>query len=420
MKLRAGSLTYAMVFILIVSLICFSFYSLFFYSNQSVDAYIDLYKTQLNARSGINLLLSRQNVIKSGEKKTIDLYDNKTDSVELEKNYWGALEIVSSTALDKEYRYTLTALVGNQSLSDTSFALYLADQSNALVVAGKTELTGDCYLPQGTIKTGYINGQPFNGIKPVNGTIKKSPSATLAYNEDLYKYLQQQFETDSLSKDSIISLSKQQLPDTVKNPFSSTTITLYSAGVIVLNRTTLSGRIKVFSGKKIIVKADVNLQDVVLFAPIIEFENEWKGCVQAFAHDTLMIGKKCEFSYPSVLGIIRTKNSADNPLLKIMEEVKINGDVFALDEKKDFTKHISIQTDEKTFIKGRIYSSDIVDFKGTLYGSIACTRIIYANSSAVYENHLFNVEVNSNKLPAWYVGSAVIKQKSKNGIIKWL
>ncbi len=420
MKLRAGSLVYATVFILIVSALCFAFYSLFFYSNQSVSAYLDLHQTQLNARSGINFLLSRQQLIKPGEKKIISLYGNGKDSVELEKNFWGALELVSASAIDKEYRYTLTALVGNQSLSDTSFALFLADQNNPLVVAGKTEITGDCYLPQGTVKTGYINGQPFSGYKPVNGTIKKSPPGTLACNEDLYKHIQSVFETARLENDSILDLSKSVLPDTLKNPFNGRTLTVYSAGIILLDHLVIEGRIRIISEKKIIVKERATLKDVLLYSPNIDFEKTWKGSVQAFASDTLLVGENCVLEYPSVLGIARCKKTGGNPLLSMGKDTKMQGDIFAFDDRKDITQHSMVRIDEKCELTGRIYSADMIDFKGLLHGSITCNRIIYANSSAVYENHLFNAVINNGMLPAWYVGSALIKQKSKNGIIKWL
>ena len=86
LKLKGGSLTYAVVFSLIVSAFCMTLVLLFYYSSQSVDEYTDVFKAQLNAKSGINLLLYNQQLIASPEKKTIDLYGNGNDSVELERN----------------------------------------------------------------------------------------------------------------------------------------------------------------------------------------------------------------------------------------------------------------------------------------------------------------------------------------------
>ncbi len=417
---RAGSLVYATVFILIVSVLCFAFYSLFFYSYESTASFIQLHKTRMNARSGINFLMSQQQMLKEGEIKTISLFNGTDDSVRLEKKYWGALQMLTATAIEGEYTFSLSALVGNQVISDTSFALFLADQNNALVVAGNTEITGNCYLPQGTVKTGYINGQPFTGQKAVYGTLKKSPSSSIEFNKELYNYLQHQFTPASSASDTVIPLQQVNLPDTLKNTFSNRTMVLYSPGVIILDKLCLIGRIKVVSGKKIIVKESASLTDVVLYAPVVKIEKKVKGQLQAFATDTLSTAEGCELYYPSMLGILRTSSSGGHPVLAIGAENKITGDLFALDEKKEYNQHISVRIDEKVIITGRVYSSDIVDFKGKLTGSLACSRIIYANSSAVYENHLFNAKINADKLPAWYVGSSVMLQKSKNGIIKWL
>lgn len=422
LKLKGGSITYAVIFSLLVSVISMSLLMLFYYSSQSVEGYLDVDKAQRNARSGIQLLLSNQQLLKPSEKLRIDLFKNGNDSVELERQYWGAYELISATSVQQDYRFGLSALTGATAVSDSgAMAVYLADLNNPLKIAGKTEIKGTCYLPEGIIKPGNINGESFNGEKMVAGAIKKSSSQGLSADADFVEYMVKQFSLDTMSvSDSVWNMDKVPMKDTLLNSFTNPTIILYSKGEILLANVYLEGRIKVFSEKKITVKSSAQLKDIICYAPQVEFEEGFAGNLQTFANDSLVVGKKCKFLYPSILGTVRTVASKGNSYIKLKEECTFKGDIFAIQETADLAKHLTVSLDEHTQVLGRVFSADLLEPKGEISGSVIAYKVIYSNSSAVYENHLYNAVIDATTLPAAYVGSALIRSKKRKGVVKWL
>ena len=423
LKLKGGSLTYAVVFSLIVSAFCMTLVLLFYYSSQSVDEYTDVFKAQLNAKSGINLLLSNQQLIASPEKKTIDLYGNGNDSVELERNYWGAFDLVTATSVQQNYRFSLSALTGVKSVSDSgAMAIYLTDLNNPLKIAGETIIKGNCYLPEGTIKAGNMNGESFIGDKMVDGIIRKSSSQGMDFNKDFMIYLIKQFTLDTMnvSSDSVINIDQFPLKDSVVNSFTNRPITLYSKGEIILSNIYVSGKIKILSEIGVIIKSSSQIKDVIIFAPDIEIQDGFTGALQAFATDSITVGEKCNLLYPSVLGAVRTVASKANSSVRIDENSNFAGEIFGIQETADLAKHVFISVSENTKVIGRVYSCDLLETKGKVYGSIICNKMLYANSSSVYENHLYRAVIDVTKLPDAFVGTSVLKSQTRKGIVKWL
>ncbi|HKC66693.1 MAG TPA: hypothetical protein VKG26_00545 [Bacteroidia bacterium] len=422
-KLKGGSLTYAVVFSLIVSVFCMTLVLLFYYSSQSVNEYTDVFRAQINAKSGINLLLSNQQIIDSPEKKTIDLYGNGTDSVELERNYWGAFDLITATSIQQDYRFGLSALTGLKSISDSGMiAIYLSDLNNPLKIAGETIIKGNCYLPAGTIKAGNMNGESFIGDKLVDGVIKKSSSQGMDFNKDFMAYLIKQFTLDTMKlySDSVINIDQFPLKDSLVNNFTNRPVTIYSKGEIILSNIYLYGKIKILSEIGVIIKSSSQIKDAIVFAPDVEIENGFTGNLQAFATDSISIGEKCNLKYPSVLGVVRTVSSKTNSSIKIQEDSNFAGEIFGIQETTDLAKHVFISLSENTKVIGRVYSCDLLETKGKVYGSIICNKILYTNSSSVYENHLYNAVIDITKLPASFVGTSVLKFNSQKGIVKWL
>ena len=420
-KLKGGSLTYAVVFSLLVSIFCMTLVMLFYYSSQSIDEYTDVYKAQLNARSGITLLLSDQQLVSPTEKKTIDLYGNGNDSIELERSYWGAFDLVIATSIEKEYRFSLSALTGVKSVSDSgAMAIYLNDLNNPLKIAGKTIIKGDCYLPEAIVKAGNMNGEPFIGDKLVDGVIRKSSSQGIDINRDFMDYLIKQFSLDTMEIDSVIDIDQFPLKDSLINDFTKPPLIIYSRGEIILSNVYISGKVKILSKTGVTIKSSAQLKDVLIFAPDIEIEDAFAGVLQVFATDSITVGGKCKFAYPSVLGAIRTVESKANSSITIHEGTDFAGEIFGIQETADLAKHVLISLREDTRVTGRVYSCDLLESKGTVYGSILCNKILYSNTSSVYENHLYNAVIDVTKLPDAFVGTALLKLKTHKGIVKWL
>ena len=418
--LKGGALVYAIVLSLIVAIISSSLIVFSYIHSYTSASYMLIEKARLNSQSGFTLLLSGNEYLLS-KKQIIDLYDTQNDSVELVHQFWGAYEIISSTGFAKDTRINKTAIVGNNANNDTSLALYLANRNTPLAVCGKTSITGDCYLPEGNIKRTYIEGQNFIGNNIVTGKIHTAEKTVPELDKNLALSISNNFPYKNKAEDSLVSVNNTNFPDSANNSFANKTLYLYAKEKIRLSDKLYEGNICIFSEKRIVVSASCSLNDVILIAPIIEIEKDFEGSLQAFASDTLLIGKKVLLHYPSVLGMVNTKSIENkNMYLFIDEEASITGSVFLYDSHPNNQKQLKIIVGNKSQITGELYSNGIIDLKGNVYGSVVCTKFVLKTPSSVYDNQLLNVTINRTKLPKHFVGLLNTANHQQKKVIKWL
>ncbi|MBI2269783.1 MAG: hypothetical protein HYU69_05425 [Bacteroidetes bacterium] len=301
-------------------------------------------------------------------------------------------------------------------------SLYLSDLDRPLAVCGKTDIKGTAYIPGSGIKGAYIEGKSFLGKKYVDGIIKNSSKTIPGFNEKLTKSLAELLNKNIAEGDSIFNLANNELPDSLKNPFTEKTIYITSVSTIEIKDQRFAGNICFISGSGIKIGRNAELKDVLLAAPGIEIEEDFEGTLQAFASDSIVINKNVKLNYPSALGVVRTNTSKANVFITIKEDTKISGSVFAFQdpESSNVTNQVHIAIEKGTIIRGTVYSSVSADLKGTIYGSLTCAKIILNTPSSVYENHLLDATIDPTKLSNYYAGMISNSQKGGKKIAKWL
>jgi hypothetical protein len=166
------------------------------------------------------------------------------------------------------------------------------------------------------------------------------------------------------------------------------------------------------------------LDNVLIFAKAIIVQEGFRGTCQLFASDSIAVGRNCHFSYPSCLGIIRSKTTKFSAQARISvgEGTTITGTIFTWEKTPNQLKPL-IQLNKRDTINGQVYSQDAVAFKDgcIIHGSVFSTRFLYQNSFTLYENYLINLQLNSNKLSPYYLSSSMLPVASKKeGILQWL
>lgn len=402
---------------LLSSLILYSFYT-------KIEEDFSLKKIQMvnNANSAIQLLLSNYESFPFDQSSDIDLYGNKNDSVEITKKLFGLFEIGIARAHFRNLEYKKVAMVASDfSPLILKAALYLSDISKPLSVCGVTKLIGDCYLPTSGVKRAYIEGQSFVGSEMVNGKILKSENTLPKLNDSamsrIANYLSQNFSPGE--NDSLLSWSDVEQQDSVFNSFSNRTVIITSSFPVTLQNKFLGGNIILISKDSIAVKRDAVLNDIILCAPKIKFEQDFTGSLQAFASDLIIIGRECHFIYPSACGVMSSDPNR-RMLIEIDSSSLIEGVVFCYQSMVTLNSTSTISLATKAAIYGQIYSSGSVDLKGSVYGNVICNKFILRTSSSVYENHLLNAEIDANKLSQGFSFPLLLKDSKANKIVQWL
>jgi len=419
--IRASSLFYSIVISLIIaiissSLILFSYLSHIQFENFEINQ-----RLNLNADSGINLLLSKQSVIQLNETILLDLYNEGIDSVELSRKSWGANEIIISKAIFKNKKVERIAEVGFYPDTTNRYSLYLADEGKPLALCGKTIINGDAYLPKSGVKRAYIEGQNFIGNQLINGKIKISNNALPEFNKDLTDKIQHVFTTKTFANnDSIVYIKSELAADTITNSFNKPTIVYTSQDQIIISTGFYSGNIAFISGQKIIINSNVIINDAIICAPKVVLQEGFKGNVQVFASDSIFISKNVSLKYPSVIGILPNNSSPQISCILTNENDSISGCLFACKNKTGISKQTGIIIKNKAVINGQVYSNGYVDVQGIINGSVMSNEIILNTPSSVYENHLLNATIDLTSLSKFYVGINLVEESKVKKVIKWL
>ena len=163
------------------------------------------------------------------------------------------------------------------------------------------------------------------------------------------------------------------------------------------------------------------LEDIILVAPYIHFESNFKGSLQAIARDSILVENGVYLKFPSALGLVKKRgnNEKIQPFIKLLNKSKVEGAIFThqIQKTQQETK-ISITKNAK--VTGQVYADGWAEIKGNITGSLTCNKLILKTPSSVYENHLLNATINKKALPSNFVGSGLLNARKNKKMIKRL
>ena len=373
---------------------------------------------ELNCTSGINLLLSTYSSLSYSEPKTVDLYGLQNDSVSMEKIKWGIFDIGVVKAFHRDIETKRAFQIGSKRAGVTKSAIYLVDDGNSLAVAGSTTINGTCFLPERGVRATQVSGFNYTGSKFVNGVVKQSSRRLPEISRDPVEGIIELLESDTATIRVEYSSVHQAVADSVSQSFLTRGCIVYQAGPLVIDKTFV-GHILIKSESLVIVESQAHLRDVIIVAPDIVISSGFRGNLQAYATDTLVIGENCMLEYPSSLGIIKKEFIENQPSITVGKGTLFCGFIFSYQRVDDIRKTlIRIDTDAKVF--GQIYSDGYLELKGNVTGGIMCKKIILNTPSSFYENHLLNVSIDETSLSSDYLMPAMLETSEAKGVMKWL
>ena len=409
--LVARALYYALIIAFIIALSSSLLISLAYLQRlQQINAF-DGERMVRNLQSSMAILKSKSGT--TIEEQAFDLYGEGRDSVTIGKYEWGLFHL----AYAKIYAYngfTRDTLVkafflGNSRDSTMDAALYLTDMRKPLGLAGKTSLKGLCFLPEADVKSAYIDGVSYMGAQLVDGEKSRSTAFLPAIHKD---------RIEDLSKQFFLQKGTSFISPKIEQSFTDSTV--YIRGkTIYLDDLHLRGNIIVIAEKEIYVGANSYLEDIQLYAPVIRFEDGFRGSLQAFALSEIQVGKNCQLEYPSVLGLMKTEFSQKKPIIYIAEKSLVEGLVFIKTFK--YTRFPpKLRVAESALIHGQAFINGSFELRGAVYGNVSCDQFNLKTNAAVYDNHLLNATIDHSQLSQDYVAPLYAASPLKYGNVKWV
>lgn len=399
--IKAHSLLYAIYVCLIVAVLCGTllyFATLYNQLNLYYNLQEELY---IQNQSVVNFALGNKTIPVPIE---MEEYSNIEGYYET-KNH-GLLSLILAKTYIANDTVTSVHFVGAYTFDKT--AVFLTNLSKPLSYSGKVTLVGNNQLPSPFIEVSYLsniqNKLSLNGKTTISGsqlpTINPTFQKTLhGIKSEKIKLIDLEKIKDSMYYNSFFNETKEiQIKSTIGN-------VIYKGNFILRSEDSIR------------IKKNTVLEDVILMAPKITFEEGFKGTVQAFASKRIELEKKVILNYPSVICIYN--NSAEECEIKIKKECKISGAIVLFGNPEEMIDKNSIEIEEGGLLIGDLYCSGKLMLKSDVYGAVYSNRFFLKTTSSSYDNMIQEIEINALKRPNYFISIPLFDtKKTTYGIIK--
>lgn len=424
--LRAGALLLTLSLSVIIAVIMTLLMVLLLYHRENASRIIRQHVLQQNLSSATHLLLTQSPTTES-DTITLDLYGEARDTAVLIRRAWGIYDIGHAVVFQGQDSLSWQFLMGVPLPTKDRYALYLADEHLPLSISGNTHIRGDVYLPEAGIRRSYIENRSYSRDEDIHdGNIRISQNSLPPPDSIVLSRLIKWFTTSSSTRSEIevdtLLLASQTA--SFRRSFAHDPLILHSAHPLTLSAVNLSGHIMVVSDTAITITSDSLLENIVLIAPNIHIDNNFKGQVQAFARDSLVVGSNCTFAFPSVLGLVNVppESSLDafQPQIRIDSATELAGVVFSYCPRDDGEILASISLGTKSTVHGQLYADGVLELKGSVHGTTACRRFSLKTPSSLYDNFVLDGVMDLNQLSPHYISSPLLSKGRAGQVVLWL
>ncbi|MDC3388577.1 hypothetical protein OAX11_03595 [Flavobacteriaceae bacterium] len=315
---------------------------------------------------------------------------------------WGGYNVLKIKTIHKKDTLQKVALVGIKN-NNKKIALYISDLDKPLSIGGNTKIIGDIKISKYGVKAAYINNSNSIRGKLVNGSIGIS-------EKKLPKLEESSFYLDvGLKKEFFLEDIESEI---LYNSFYKPTIIVNANGRNEIGNVSLSGNIILQSKDSIFIKKTANLSDIIIDAPKIVFERDFKGSLQVYAKDKVILKKGVELQYPSSIFI---NNDSEYKVEVLLEEnSKLAGGIVLTGNSYKSSLNRMITIENNATVVGDVYCYGKIQLKGKVIGSVYTDRFYLKTASSIYENYIIGGEINSLDLPSNYISLPIFPGKNKN------
>lgn len=409
--LKAGAMTYAIVLSIIVGAFCLSLVWISTAHRNTRSIFRNKERLLVNSLTATDFVLNSEN--HSDEK--LLLLNN--DTVYTTKSTWGVFNYATIKAFKRKDTLNRALFTGVKVIDETFPALYIINNDKSLKLSGNTILKGTIYVPKKGVERAFIQGKSFSNRDLYQGTEKKSEKQlpSLNYyisNLDFERIISEKevVHLDVLPQDSVFSFQKAT--------------NLYEKSIPISIRERLMGNLIIASKDSIIVSNSASLDNVILVAPKVRFEAGFEGSVQVFAEKGVVLEENVILNYPSSI-YLKDEDSDfrrnDTVKVEIKKDAHLLGGILMTSTSPDFRNLIKLDIEDDASVVGLIYNQGETQLRGKIIGSIYTTRFYLNTKSSSYTNHLLDAEINSRKLPDYFIYPNWLEgNELKEEIIQWL
>ncbi len=417
-KLNGGALYYVIFLLFLLTILLTSYILFIHYKNILFTRQVAISQLDQNIESAIEFYQTNPEIIGEETESNLDIFKDFPSNITINQRLWGVYSLLRFEAKYKELKKSKFALFGNAYGSESPFALYMADKNRYLSVCGNSIIKGRCYLPKLGFRTSRMEGILFSGviekrddyILESNTTLPSPPEYLLNNAKSLIEG-----NVDGIGKNGDYLIGKNEL----FNSFSDSLLVINAIDSIWrISNINILGQIVLHSYSIIEVDPSAILENAIVVARKIIVKNGFKGHLQLFASDSIIVENNVELNYPSNLCIVN--NNASKSFLRIGYNSQVTGAVWQWNEVSNESYPPEMTIEKDAIIRGQVYCPGRLLHKGTVIGSLITNLFTLKTNYAYYENYMFNATIDAEKLPLTFACLPLIFEYKEKQFIDWL
>jgi len=420
MMIRASALYMVIIMALVIAILCSSLIVVAYFYKIQYQLKSRYDQLSYNVSSGVNILLAPGGADRYQQEKSFSLFGGEGDSVTLLRKPWGIYDVGIARSFTQQDTLRRVFTIGHEVDSANWAALYLIDEDRPLSVSGKTVVKGTAYIPKAGVRAAYVDNQAYEGDeRMITGkkidSKKDLPELNRQRLDELKKLL------SHLEMDEMQDIKQ----DSIYNSFEQPVRYLYFGKTVqTLSNIRLKANIVILSDTTIKIDSTVHLENVIIAARSIKISSGFQGKCQLFARDSIIIGDRCSFNYPSAIGTLKfdTDDQSRLSILSIGNSCSLTGTLFTWQQTKSRVMPV-LKCGDNLVVNGQIYSCGAFAYKAkpVINGSIYAARFLYQNNFTAFENYLINFTIDEKKLSPYYLTGMLLPAAAKpTKVLQWL
>ena len=413
---RASALYLVIVIALVIGVLCSSLIVVAYFYRSEYQKKFRYDRLENNLQSTINIILVNQDTA-FVRAQTFDLYGRGTDSASIKQMSWGVYMVATAKSFIQSDTLATTFLIGRGIDSSKWAVLYLKNENRPFSLSGDAMIRGKAYIPNQELNAISINNEVYKGDKRlVIGSRVKSERSLPLPDTLMLKRISRYLDTTAFPL---------RFPNSINHSFlKPTNVFDLKKNVTKLSKLSLRGNVILRSDTVLVIDSTARLDHAIIFANSIVVERGFKGNCQLFARDSIAIGERCDFRYPSALGVLRINSSNTNrgARIRLGEHSTLNGIIFIYENKQtEFPAQVALS--KRDTINGMIYAPEILQVSDgdVLNGCMFTGRFMYSSLGMFYDNYLINTRLDQKGLSPYYLTSGLFPWASKKRkVLQWL
>lgn len=305
--------------------------------------------------------------------------EDGSSRIRYRRRRWGLYEVAGVASAGGQWKSV--RLFGKASESGRGAALYVPDNQKALLLSGDSFLDGNICLSRNGITYSQVRSEFFRGTPVAPGKLSASGREFPEFDPETVEEIR--CLLDASGETAAYAGGPQE------RSFDDPVVRLGAEGVI--SGCVLRGHIIIQSNGKLGISGNNTLQHVIALARSVEIGSGFKGSVQVFASDSILVGDQVCLEAGSGLWVAGT---SPERLIRLGGKCEVNGYIVVNacpDKPKTHAAHYYQPSTSK--VRGLVYIDGVADVHGIVNGSLYVREACYFAPEGYYAGLFYNLAV---------------------------